>query len=1029
MHDDSSRVQQRISRFVAERLRPAIYRESVPLTIEIWEAPGEPVPFADAILEPFEPFETGRAWGCPWGTTWLHVTGTVPVDWPTGALLRPEAVVDLGFSSTAPGFQAEGLAWSPDGVVLKAIEPRNQAVPVKAGPGERVDFYIEAASNPDVTANWTFVPTERGDLATAGTDPIYRLRRVDLALRDQTVWELVADFWTLEGLLRELPTSQPRRAEILRALERCIDTMDPHDVAGTASAGREALAGVLASPANASSHRLHAVGHAHIDSAWLWPVRETVRKVARTFSNVLHLIEQNEDFAFAASSAQQYAWLKESYPELFGRVRAAITAGSFVPVGGMWVESDTNMPGGEALARQFVAGKRFFMEEFGVEPLEVWLPDSFGYSAALPQIVAAAGSRWFLTQKISWNETNRMPHHTFRWEGIDGTRIFTHFPPVDTYNAELSGEELALAERQYAEKGTANTSLVPFGWGDGGGGPTGEMIAAAHRTRSLEGSPRVELSTPRRFFETAEAEYPDPPVWSGELYLEFHRGTYTSQARTKRGNRRSEHLLREAELWATAAAVRGAAEYPYDTLEETWRTVLLQQFHDILPGTSIAWVHREAERNYAEVARTLNGLIGTSVTALAGPGEQSLTLNAGPYELGGVPALGAVSTPDDGAGNGATASTGLGRRARSAGTGASIERRPAGIVLVNGLVAVTVDADGLFPSVRDLAADRELVPEGRRGNLLQLHRDTPTQWDAWDLDDHYLRNVTELTGTESVEVFVDTPALVGVRVVRSFGASRLVQEITLAAGSPSVDLAFDIDWHERQKLLKLAFPLDLHAERAASEIQFGHVFRPTHVNTSWDAARFETCAHRWVHVGEAGYGVAVANDATYGHDIGRSADVAGRTTTTVRLSLLRAPLFPDPESDQGAHEFRVSVRVGADIGDAVAEGYRLNLPLRTVHGVAADGIDPLFEVDNPAVVIEAVKLAEDRSGDVVVRLYEAHGSRARARIIRRFDATDVTETDLLERPLAEPRATLAAEGDTLLLELRPFQLVTLRFAR
>ncbi|MEO6200682.1 MAG: glycoside hydrolase family 38 C-terminal domain-containing protein, partial [Cryobacterium sp.] len=950
MHDDSALVQRRISRFVTERLRPAIYRDSIPLSLEVWEAPGEPVPFAAAVLEDFEPFATGRDWGRPWGTTWLHVTGVVPERWPTDALLRPEVVVDLGFGSTAPGFQAEGLAWSPDGVILKAIEPRNQAVPVTAGPGEKVDFYIEAASNPDVTTHWTFAPTSEGDQATARTGPIYRLRRVDLALRDQTVWELVQDFWTLEGLLRELPSTQPRRAEILRALERCIDTMDPHDVAGTAAAGREALAPVLASPANASAHRLHAVGHAHIDSAWLWPVRETVRKVARTFSNVLHLIEANKDFAFAASSAQQYAWLKDSYPELFQRVKAAILAGGFVPVGGMWVESDTNMPGGEALARQFVAGKRFFMEEFGVEPLEVWLPDSFGYSAALPQIVAAAGSRWFLTQKTSWNETNRMPHHTFRWEGIDGTRIFTHFPPVDTYNAELSGKELALAERQYAEKGSANTSLVPFGWGDGGGGPTGEMIAAAHRTASLEGSPRVELSTPRRFFEAAEAEYPEPPVWSGELYLEFHRGTYTSQARTKRGNRRSEHLLREAELWATAAAVRGSAEYPYDLLEETWRTVLLQQFHDILPGSSIAWVHREAERNYAEVARTLGALIEASVTALAGPGEESLTLNAGPYALGGVPALGAVAALG-------------GAAAPNAAEDASIARGPHGIVLRNTLVAVTVDADGLFTSVRDLAADRELIPKGRRGNLLQLHRDTPTQWDAWDIDEHYKRNITELTRAQSVEVFADSPARVGVRVTRSFGASSLVQEITVSSGSPTVDLAFDIDWHERQKLLKLAFPLDLHADRAASEIQFGHVHRPTHTNTSWDVARFETCAHRWVHVGEAGYGVAVANDSTYGHDIGRSSDAAGRTNTTVRLSLLRAPLYPDPESDQGSHELRVSLRVGADIADAVAEGYRLNLPLRTVAGVGPGGFDPLFTVDDPAVVIEAVKLAEDRSGD------------------------------------------------------------------
>ena len=1022
MHDDSALVEKRIDRFVRERLRPAAHRASVPLQVEAWSVTDAPVPFSEAVRQSFTPFQTGHAWGRPWGTTWFHVTGTVPTAWAAEEGTRLELVVDLGFSRATPGFQAEGLVWTPEGVVLKAVEPRNRSVPLPARPGRQVDLYIEAAANPDVTSGFTFVATDQGDPATAGTEPIYRLRQVDLALRDEAVWELAADFWTLTGLMRELPAGLARRAEILRALEDCVDVMDPDDVSGTATLGRATLAAVLARPANTSAHRLHAVGHAHIDSAWLWPVRETVRKVARTFSNVLALMEENPDFVFAASSAQQYAWLKEHYPELFARVKAQVTAGRFVPVGGMWVESDTNMPGGEALARQFVAGKRFFLAEFGVEPLEVWLPDSFGYSAALPQIAAAAGCRWFLTQKTSWNETNLMPHHTFRFEGIDGTRIFTHFPPVDTYNAELSGEELARAERQYAEKGMANTSLVPFGWGDGGGGPTEEMIAAARRTASLEGSPTVVLSTPRRFFEAAEAEYPEPPVWSGELYLEFHRGTYTSQARTKRGNRRSEHLLREAELWASAASIRTGADYPYAVLERAWQTVLLQQFHDILPGSSIAWVHQEAERHYAAVAETLTGLIEGSVRRLCGAGDGIVTVNAGPYAVAGIPGLGG-----DAAGAANEASAGL-----ATGAGhprASVRRTSAGLELGNGLVDVTIDADGLFASVRDLIFGRELIPADTQGNLLQLHRDTPTQWDAWDIDEHYRRNTVDLVAAESVDVFLDTPEQVGVRVTRAFGSSRVTQEITLAAGSRAVDLHLDIDWHERQKLLKLAFPLDLHADRAASEIQFGHVYRPTHTNTSWDAARFETVAHRWVHVGEPGYGVAVANDSTYGHDIGRSADAGGRTVTTVRLSLLRAAVFPDPAADQGRHELRVSLVVGAGIPEAVAAGYRLNLPLRTVGEVRAAHVVPLIEVDNPAVVVEAVKLAEDRSGDLIVRLYEAHGSRARARVIRHFEATDVTETDLLERPLATPRVPFAAAGSVLTLELRPFQLVTLRFTR
>nr|WP_208971229.1 glycoside hydrolase family 38 C-terminal domain-containing protein [Kineococcus rubinsiae] len=1001
-------VEMRVERFVSERLEPALYRRRAPLEVTAWVAPGEPVPFAEASAKSFAPFAAGQSWGRPWGTTWFRLTGPAPAGWG-GAGTRLEVVVDLGYSHVQPGFQAEATAYRPDGTIVKGLHPRNRYLPLaEVSSGGGVDVLLEASSNPDVSGDGVFAtPTKLGDLATAGDAPLYRFTAADVAELDVTVWELLQDVWTLRGLLPELPEQSSRRAEVLRALDDAVDAVDPSDVAGTAEAGRRALAHVLAQPASASAHRVVAVGHAHIDSAWLWPTRETERKCARTFSNVLALMDEDPDLVFACSSAQQYAWVRDGHPELFARIKQRVAEGRFVPVGGMWVESDTNMPGGEALARQFVAGKRFFAEEFGVEPLEVWLPDSFGYTAAMPQIARAAGARYFLTQKPSWNEVNRMPHHTFTWEGIDGSRVFTHFPPADTYNSEVSGAELALAERQFAEKGRATTSLLPFGYGDGGGGPTREMLAAAARTRSLEGSPAVEIAAPGEFFRRAQAEYADPPVWSGEMYLEFHRGTYTSQARTKRGNRRSEHLLREAELWATAAAVQHGTAYPYEDLERIWHTVLLQQFHDILPGSSIAWVHREAEARYAEVARELTALVEGSLRELAGEGTTPVTFNASPFARDGVPALGAAPA--------------------AVGADATASAEDGGFVLANDRVRVVVDADGLLASVRDLAADREVLAPGARGGLLQLHRDTPTQWDAWDVDEHYRRHTTDLVDAESVELMDGSAERVAVRVVRAFGDSRVEQVISLAAGSASVDLEFDVDWHERQKLLKLAFPLDVHADRAASEIQFGHVMRATHTNTSWDAARFETCAHRWVHVGEPGWGVAVANDSTYGHDTGRTTREDGGTTTSVRLSLLRAPLFPDPDADQGEHRLRTSLVVGAGIPDAVREGYRLNLPLREVAG--AGPVEPLFAVEGDGVVVEAVKLAEDRSGDVVVRLYEAHGSRARAAVRPSFGVASVVETDLLERPDAAPRALRNADGGVARLDLRPFQLVTLRFAR
>jgi alpha-mannosidase len=998
MHDDSTLVLGRIRRFVSERITPANHRASVPLAVSAWQTPGEPVAFGEAVTGGFEPFALGTPWGKPWSTVWFHVTGAVPTEWADelNAGMRAEVVVDLGFQGAMPGFQAEALVWSPDGVIVKGIEPRNNHVRV-GGAGDVVDLFIEAAANPDIGGGWSFAPTPLGDQLTAGEAPLYTLRRVDLVLRDDEVAALLSEVAALSGMLDHLtPPTSIRGAEILRALERMVDAMDS-DAKGSVAAGRAALRDVLARPAHASAHRITAVGHAHIDSAWLWPVRETKRKVARTFANVLSLMDSEPHLVFAASSAQQYAWVKQDYPELFERIRARVAEGRFVPVGGMWVESDTNLPGGEALARQFVAGQSFFLKEFGVEAREVWLPDSFGYSAALPQIAAAAGAEYLLTQKISWNDTNRFPHHTFRWEGIDGTRILTHFPPVDTYNSELSPADLARAERKYAEKGRANSSLVPFGFGNGGGGPTREMIMAGRIAADLEGSPTVRMASPLAFFQAAQDEYTNPPVWTGELYLELHRGTYTSQARVKRGNRRSEHLLREAELWATQATVRTGAAYPYGELERIWHTVLLNQFHDILPGSSIAWVSRVAEEEYARIERDLDDLIGKALGQL-GSGDVVGAANAGPFAHGGV-APGAIG-------------------AATVAAPAGVTREGDRIVLQNEHARFEIDATGRVVSAVHLSTGRETVPPGQYLAELQLFRDTPRAWDAWDIDVDYRKSQRVLAAPTSVDIDGAT-----VVVAHQVGSSRIEMRMVLPDDAPILQIETLVEWHERQRLLKLAIPVDVHTDRAASEIQFGHIHRPITENTSWDVARFETSAHRWVHVGEAGFGVAVANDAIYGHDVTRQPRAGGGVFVLVRQSLLRAPLFPDPEADQGRHRFTSTVTLGATIADAVREGYRVNLPLRSCSG---DAVEPLVTLDNPAIVVEAIKLAEDRSGDVIVRLYESLGGRATGRLFLGFDAGEVYQTDLLERRL--PASTTTWSPEQRYLSLRPFQLVTLRVA-
>lgn len=988
--DAASLTMLRVRRFTRFRLQPALYRETRPVDLRAWVVGGEPVPFADAIGQYYEPFAVGTPWGRPWGTVWFDIRGEVPADW---APEESELVVDLGFTGDRAGFQAEGTAYRADGTIVKAVEPLNAWVPVgEAGPFR---LLLEAAANPLIQVPYEYEPSPLGDLATAGAEPQYRVVRLELGRRDLAIWELLQDVATLDGLVDVLPSSGARRADILRALDRMVDAMDPDDVSGTAAAGREALADVLATTAAGSALRVSAVGHAHIDSAWLWPTRETVRKVARTFANVLDLIERDPDFVFAASSAQQYAWVQQTQPQLFERVRAAVAAGRIRPVGGMWVESDTNMPGGEALARQFVLGKRYFLEELGVESDEVWLPDSFGYTAAMPQIARAAGARYFVTQKPSWNEVNRMPFSSFLWEGIDGSQIFTHFPPADTYNSDLGASDLARTERTFREKGAAREVLSLFGWGDGGGGPTREMLAQAARKQDLDGSPRVALSDPHTFFTTAEAELVDPPVWVGEMYLELHRGTLVSQQKTKRGNRHSEALLRQAELWASMATILRGAAYPVEELAEAWRTVLLQQFHDILPGSSIAWVHQDAEAGYARVAASLNGLIDASLAVLAGDGDDPLVANAGPYAQHGVAGMGIGPAEEP--------------------VAATPRADADTFVLEDASLRVVVDGRGVLTSVRDLVADREVLPEGIAGGVLHLLRDTPREWDAWDLNEEDQRSGRELLDPASVAIDGDAVA-----VRHELGASTIDVRIRLVDGR--LDLTFDIDWHESQKLLKLAFPLDVRADRAASEIQFGHLHRPIHRNTSWDAARFETVAHRWIQVGEPSWGVAIANDVVYGHDIRTVTAPSGRPMAVARLSLLRAPHYPDPAADQGVHAFTVSLRPGG-IPEAIVDGYRQSLAPRPTQG---SPVDPLLVVSDPAIVVEAVKLAEDGSGDLVVRLYEAFGDRSTGTLTTSIDWDAVETTDLLERSAAGT-AVRSVATRAVDLELRPFELVTLRF--
>ncbi|WP_040167676.1 alpha-mannosidase [Microbacterium gorillae] len=1018
MHDETSLTVGRVKRVLDERVRPAVYSARVPLTVTAHQLPGEPIAPAEGIALDFEPHTVGEPWGPAWATTWFHVTGTVPADWDGR---RVEAHIDLGFDINMPGFQQEALVYRPDLTPVKSLNPRNQWLPIAAeARGEdEVSFYLEAASNPVLLDYHPFLPTQEGDIETSSKRPLYRARCFDLALFEPEVFDLALDLEVLLELQAELPATQPRRMRILQALDDALDRLDLQRIVETAPDARAALADVLAAPADASAHRIAAIGHAHIDSAWLWPVRETIRKVARTTSSMTSLIDETDEFTYGMSSAQQYAWIKEHRPEVYARVKDAVAAGRFLPLGGMWVESDTVMPTGESLARQFLYGQRFFEQEFGIRSKGVWLPDSFGYSPALPQLMKRAGFEWFFTQKISWNQRNVFPHHTFDWEGIDGSRMFTHFPPMDTYNSQLSGEEVAKASRQFKENRVATRSIAPVGWGDGGGGTTREMVGKQQRLANLEGSARVEWTHPDDFFDAARAELPNPAVWVGELYLELHRGTLTSQHQTKALHRRAEQALIAAELWAATAAVRGLADYPYDELDRLWESVLLHEFHDILPGTSIAWVHREAVSVLTQVVADTMVLIEGAVAALAGDGETELVFRPYSTVAGGLGGTDAKTVAEAAlsvrrhaigvASDGATVSVGGGRP-----DGVRATSHDGGFVLENDLVRVTISSDGLITSAVDLRTRRETIPVGRPANLLQLHQDFPNMWDAWDIDRFYRNTVTDLTALESIEL-VDG----AVRIERRFSESSVVQTLSLEPGERTLLIRNEIDWHETEKLLKQSFPLDIFATTVEAETQYGYQSRVTHVNTSWEAAKFETSMHRFVLVQERGFGAAVVNDGLYGFDTTRDSDDDG-VTTTVRLSLLRAPRFPDPDTDHGVHVITTGLVIGADAESATAAGIALNAPTVTRSGAAE--VDPLVSISGRGLIVSSVKLAADRSGDVIVRVYESLGERATGELSLGFEHGEVREVSLIEDDLPTPRTGTS-------LSLTPFEVRTLRIPR
>lgn len=990
-------TERRIDLFIKQTLSPLLYRGSEPLALEVGGENCETQ--KDARASRFKPAAEGFEWGPAWSTVWFKATGKLPKEWDYGVVAK----LEVG---------GERTVWR-DNVPVYGIDGQHEhyVLPKAWEPGDSVEIWVQAyGANPPVSVH--------GIAPELPAKP-FRVTGATLEVFDAEIWQLMVDCKFYLDLLRELPEADPARLHLLTGLNEAVNVFDPYRRETIAEA-RKTIKDWCESRRSDDYHWMTPVGHAHLDSAWLWPVSMTKKKMAHSTATQLALMDDYPEYVFVHSQASQYEWLEAQHPHLFEAIKAKIKKGQWEPVGSMWVEADTNLAGGEALVRQFLYGKRYFMEKFGIETKDMWLPDVFGYSAATPQIMAKCGIDYFLTQKISWNQINKFPHNTFWWQGIDGTQVWTHFPPSDTYTGLCKAKDFVAHLQTHRDAARSDRGLYVFGFGDGGGGPTAEHLEILRRAASAPNMPRIARQKVIDFFSEAKESSRDLPTWVGELYAEFHRGTYTTQAKTKKGNRECEMLLRDAE-YLCAEAYGGTKEYPAKELEQLWKVVLFNQFHDILPGSSVHEVYVEAEREYDEVRVAAEAIIQGAMSrlteefdtsdygrpialfqfsSLAGQGEIERPKGRTPKSIQcGGEALPVQEIDDFGKRKlvfplpevalNTIAVCDLSEQAPQRTP--RIVSKPRRIE--NDQWSVRLDANGSITSVMSLEDRTEFIEKGKLANLFQVFDDKPLFWSAWDVDAFALETGKDLIKSERFEIVETGPVRVAAEIEKRFGNSVIKQRISLG---PTPGIRFDtwVDWNESEKMLKVAFPVAVNSQRATFEIQFGNVERPTHRNTSWDIARFEVCAHKWIDLSEGDHGVALINDCKYGHDV---------LGNTMRLTLLRSPKAPDKSADMGVHRFSYVLlpHFGAyNWANVVPAAYALNAKVHSQlldrTAVEKSKEAEAFIVSNDRnIIIEAVKKAED-SDAIIVRAYEAHNARGVAEIYCGRRLKRVALCDMLE---------------------------------
>ncbi|KAF2261900.1 hypothetical protein CC78DRAFT_535273 [Lojkania enalia] len=1035
--------------------------------------------FEEATKHAFKPTTVGAWFGPSWSTHWFKIHLTIPSSIASHSHL--EFVWDAN---------NEGLIYTEDGDTIHGLtgggERTEWILPKSWRDRKEHTFYIEMA------CNGMFGNAPGGD-SIQPPDPnrYFQLHTAEIRAVNLEARALYFDFWEIGDASREFPSESWEAHEAQQVCNRIMDTF----IAGGGSKESIIDCRKIAKEylGNVNSHKVYGsdkkeivtgIGYCHIDTCWLWPFAETKRKVARSWSSQCDLIDRYPELRFCCSQAQQYKWLEQDYPSTFDRVKKKVKEGTFQPIGGSWVEHDTNLPGGESLIRQFLYGQRYFESKFGQRCRTFWLPDTFGYSTQLPQICRLSGMTRFLTQKLSWNNINNFPHTTFNWVALDNSQVICHMPPAETYTAEANFGDVKRSITQHKSLDQDKTSLLVFGKGDGGGGPTYQHMEKLRRCRGISDQvgllPRIKLGdSADDFFDRLEKKVEDGTelvTWYGELYFELHRGTYTTQANNKRNNRKAEILLRDIEYIATLATIQTeydeakSYKYPKKDLDDMWEDVLLCQFHDCLPGSSIEMCYDDSDEIYAKVFKTGERLLKDALNALGfdddlGADSKLVALNTLPWprtEIVKLPTTLGLSSYR------LAHSTGPGimdirplASPYSVATASVKEIRPDVYELRNSQYRVEVD-NGVITSLYDLSLGREIVPKGKKANQLVLFDDKPLYWQAWDVEVYHLNSRTELHASKT-SIAENGPHRASIDVLTKISEKSWIKTtISLAAvvdnASSYLEIEAEVEWQETMKFLKVEFPVDIVNTQASYETQFGIVKRPTHYNTTWDMAKFEVCCHKWADLSEHTYGVSILNDCKYGFA------VAGNV---MRLSLLRAPKAPDGHADMGRHGMKWAIfpHAGALDERTVRKAFEFNNPLRIVGHRSSSSSALALSQDvlstpsilsclhisgAPNLVLDTVKRGEDdadvsrgelpvkKGKNVIVRIYDSLGGKSEGVLHwGGLDVKGVWRVDALEGDVEDLSAYIVdvevdaevgskGRGKGVKVAVRAFEILTVR---